>query len=115
MAEQPKLSQPFHMGQLFQISHHICGLPLDSLHFFLVLRTQESDIVLQVPLDGIPSLRHVDHSILLCVMGTLANGTVDPTFYVIGKDIGPIALVPVWIPEGHHLSPMSFGTVTIDP
>ncbi|KAK4816284.1 hypothetical protein QYF61_014582 [Mycteria americana] len=50
-AEQPQLSQPFLIGELFQPSDHLRGPPLDplqQLHVFLVLRTPELDAVLQV-------------------------------------------------------------------
>ncbi|KAK4811013.1 LOW QUALITY PROTEIN: hypothetical protein QYF61_015717 [Mycteria americana] len=50
-AEQPQLSQPFHIGEVFQPSDHFCGPPLDPLqqvHVFPVLRAPELDAVLQV-------------------------------------------------------------------
>ena len=41
-AEQPQLSQPFLIGEVFHPSDHVCGPPLDplhQLHVLLVLRT----------------------------------------------------------------------------
>ncbi|KAK4806915.1 hypothetical protein QYF61_012636 [Mycteria americana] len=48
--EQPQLSQPFFIGEVFQPSDHFCGPPLDPLeqvHVFLVLGAPELDAVLQ--------------------------------------------------------------------
>ncbi|KAK4806933.1 hypothetical protein QYF61_027300 [Mycteria americana] len=48
--EQPQLSQPFLIGEVFQPSDHFCGPPLDPLqqvHVFLVLGDPELDAVLQ--------------------------------------------------------------------
>ncbi|KAK4806259.1 LOW QUALITY PROTEIN: hypothetical protein QYF61_013403 [Mycteria americana] len=50
-AEQPQLSQPFLIGEVFQPSDHFCGPPLDQLqqlHVFPVLRAPELDAVLQL-------------------------------------------------------------------
>ncbi|KAK4826501.1 hypothetical protein QYF61_009574 [Mycteria americana] len=50
-AEQPQLSQPVLIGEVFHPSDHFCGPPLDPLqqvHVFPVLRTLELDAVLQV-------------------------------------------------------------------
>ncbi|KAK4825592.1 hypothetical protein QYF61_000681 [Mycteria americana] len=50
-AEQPQLSQPFLIGEVFHPSDHFHGPPLDllqQLHVFPVLRTPELDAVLQV-------------------------------------------------------------------
>ncbi|KAK4831083.1 hypothetical protein QYF61_015281 [Mycteria americana] len=50
-AEQPQLSQPFLIGDVFHPSDHFCGPPLDPLqqvHVFPVLRAPELDAVLQV-------------------------------------------------------------------
>ncbi|KAK4810749.1 hypothetical protein QYF61_007723 [Mycteria americana] len=52
-AEQPQLSQPFLIGEVFHPSDHFCGPPLDPLqqvHVFPVLRTPELDAVLQCTL-----------------------------------------------------------------
>ncbi|KAK4822001.1 hypothetical protein QYF61_006615, partial [Mycteria americana] len=49
-AEQPQLSQPFFIGEVFHPSDHFCGSPLDLLqqvHVFPVLRAPELDAVLQ--------------------------------------------------------------------
>ncbi|KAK4829642.1 hypothetical protein QYF61_005935 [Mycteria americana] len=49
-AEQPQLSQPFSIGEVFQPSDHLHGPPLDSLqqlHVLLVLRAPELDAALQ--------------------------------------------------------------------
>ncbi|KAK4811229.1 hypothetical protein QYF61_022126, partial [Mycteria americana] len=49
-AEQPQLSQPVLIGEVFQPSDHFCGPPLDplqQLHVFPVPRTPELDAVLQ--------------------------------------------------------------------
>ncbi|KAK4819021.1 hypothetical protein QYF61_024137 [Mycteria americana] len=180
-AEQPQLSQPFSIGEVFHPSDHSCGPPLDLLqqvHVFPVLRTPELDAVLQVgshqsrvegqnhlpqpaghasfdaaqdmvgllgcehtllahvqlfihqypqvlfcraalnpfiphpvqdlalglvephevhmgpllqlvqvPLDGILSLRHVNHTTQLSVVCKLAEGALDPAVYVIDEDI----------------------------
>ncbi|KAK4806889.1 hypothetical protein QYF61_012610 [Mycteria americana] len=159
-AEQPQLSQPFFIGEVFQPSDHFCGLPLDPLqqvHVFLVLRAPELDAVLQdtigflgckctllahvqlfiylyipkaalnpfipqsvlilgiastqvqdlalglvephevhmgpllglvqVPLDGIPSLRRVNRTTQLGVICKFAEGALDPAVYVIDEDI----------------------------
>ncbi|KAK4825882.1 hypothetical protein QYF61_003156 [Mycteria americana] len=43
--------------------------------------------LVQVPLDGIPSLRHVNHTTQLGVICKLAEGALDPTVYVIVADI----------------------------
>ncbi|KAK4828118.1 hypothetical protein QYF61_023916 [Mycteria americana] len=43
--------------------------------------------LVQVPLDGIPSLGHVNHTIQLGVVCKLAEGALDPTVYVIDEDI----------------------------
>ncbi|KAK4810951.1 hypothetical protein QYF61_013359 [Mycteria americana] len=51
LAEQPQLSQPVLIGEVFQPSDHFCGPPLDPLQqacVFLVLGTPELDAVLQV-------------------------------------------------------------------
>ncbi|KAK4816418.1 hypothetical protein QYF61_016854 [Mycteria americana] len=50
-AEQPQLSQPVLIGEVFQPPDHFCGPPLDPLqqvHVFPVLRAPELDAVLQV-------------------------------------------------------------------
>ncbi|KAK4810926.1 hypothetical protein QYF61_013334 [Mycteria americana] len=50
-AEQPQLSQPVLIGEVFQPSDHFCGPPLDLLQqacVFLILGTPELDAVLQV-------------------------------------------------------------------
>jgi len=50
-AEQPQLSQPFLILEVFHPSNHLCGPPLDPLkqaHIFPVLITPELDVVLQV-------------------------------------------------------------------
>ncbi|KAK4810922.1 hypothetical protein QYF61_013330 [Mycteria americana] len=50
-AEQPQLSQPVLIGEVFQPSDHFCGPPLDLLQqacVFLILETPELDAVLQV-------------------------------------------------------------------
>jgi len=50
-AEQPQISQPFFIGEVFYRSDHFCGPPLDLLqqvHVFPVLRAPELDAVLQV-------------------------------------------------------------------
>jgi len=50
-AEQPQLSQPFLMADVFQPSDHFCGPPLDPLqqvHVFPVLRAPELDAGLQL-------------------------------------------------------------------
>ncbi|KAK4807049.1 hypothetical protein QYF61_018390 [Mycteria americana] len=50
LAEQPQLSQPVLIGEVFHPSDHLRGPPLDPLkqvHVFLVLRTPELDAVLQ--------------------------------------------------------------------
>jgi len=50
-AEQPQLSQPFHVGEVFHPSNHFCGTSLDSLqqvHIFPVLRAPELDAGFQV-------------------------------------------------------------------
>ncbi|KAK4815543.1 hypothetical protein QYF61_003235 [Mycteria americana] len=163
-AEQPQLSQPFLIGEVFHPSDHFCGPPLDLLqqvHVFPVLRAPELDAVLQdmvgflgckrtllahvqlfthqypqvllcraalnpfipqpvlilgvaptqvqdlalglveppevhmdpllelvqVPLDGIPSLRSVNHTTHLGVICKLAKDALDPTVYVIDEDI----------------------------
>ncbi|KAK4815434.1 hypothetical protein QYF61_002649, partial [Mycteria americana] len=55
-AEQPQLSQPFFIGQVFQPSDHFHGPPLDPLeqvHILLVLGTPERDTVLQTKDEGI--------------------------------------------------------------
>jgi len=49
--EQPQLSQPFLIGEVFQSSDDVCGPPLDPLqqvHVFPVLRAPELDAGLQV-------------------------------------------------------------------
>ncbi|PKU46851.1 solute carrier family 22 member 7- hypothetical protein [Limosa lapponica baueri] len=43
--------------------------------------------LVQLPLDAILSLRHVNCTIQLSVICNLAEGALDPTLYVIGKDI----------------------------
>ncbi|KAK4818015.1 hypothetical protein QYF61_004128 [Mycteria americana] len=51
LAEQPQLSQPVLIGEVFHPSHHFRGPPLDllqQLHVLVVLRTPELDAVLQV-------------------------------------------------------------------
>ncbi|KAK4815839.1 hypothetical protein QYF61_008442 [Mycteria americana] len=51
-AEQPQLSQPVFIGEVFHPSDHFCGPPVDPLqqvHVLLVLRTPELDAVLQYP------------------------------------------------------------------
>ncbi|KAK4811988.1 LOW QUALITY PROTEIN: hypothetical protein QYF61_022984 [Mycteria americana] len=42
--------------------------------------------LVQVPLDGIPSLRYVNHTTQLGVVCKLAKGALDPTVYVIDED-----------------------------
>ncbi|KAK4816734.1 hypothetical protein QYF61_022286 [Mycteria americana] len=41
----------------------------------------------KIPLNGIPSPRHVNHTTQLGVICKLAEGTLDPTVYVIDEDI----------------------------
>ncbi|PKU40783.1 testosterone 17-beta-dehydrogenase 3-like [Limosa lapponica baueri] len=41
----------------------------------------------QVPLDGIPSLQHVDHATKLGVVSKLAEGALNPTVHVSSKDV----------------------------
>ena len=43
--------------------------------------------LVQVLLDGIPSLRRVDCTTQLCVVCKFAEGALDPTVYVIDEDI----------------------------
>ena len=43
--------------------------------------------LVQVILDGIPSVRRVDCTAQLGVIGKLAEGAVDPAAYVIDEDI----------------------------
>jgi len=43
--------------------------------------------LVQVPLDGIPSLRHVDCTPQLGVICKLAEGAVDPTVHIIDEDV----------------------------
>ncbi|PKU32521.1 serine-rich hypothetical protein [Limosa lapponica baueri] len=43
--------------------------------------------LVQVPLDGIPSLKHINHTTQLGVIGKLAEGALDPTVCVIDEDI----------------------------
>jgi len=43
--------------------------------------------LVQVPLDGIPSLRHVDRTTQLGVICKLTEGALDSTVYVIDEDI----------------------------
>ncbi|KAK4823539.1 hypothetical protein QYF61_003171 [Mycteria americana] len=43
--------------------------------------------LVQVPLDGIPSLRHVNCTTRLGVVCKLAEGALDPTVYVTDEDI----------------------------
>ncbi|KAK4825967.1 hypothetical protein QYF61_003536 [Mycteria americana] len=40
-----------------------------------------------VPLDGIPSLQHVDHTTQLAVVGNLAVGALTPTVHVANEDV----------------------------
>ncbi|KAK4812348.1 hypothetical protein QYF61_017125 [Mycteria americana] len=50
-AEQPQLSQPVLVGEVFHPSDHFCGPSLDPLqqvHVFPVLRAPELDTILQV-------------------------------------------------------------------
>jgi len=42
--------------------------------------------LVQVPLDGIPSLRHVNHTTQLGVICKLAEGALDPAVCVIDED-----------------------------
>jgi len=46
-AEQPQLSQPFLVGDVFQPSDHLCSPPLDLLQQVHVLDTPELDAVCQ--------------------------------------------------------------------
>jgi len=41
----------------------------------------------KVPLNGIPSLEHVNHTAQLGVIGKLAEGALSPTVHVVDKDI----------------------------
>ena len=41
----------------------------------------------KVPLDGIPSLQHVDRTTQLGVIGKLAEGALNPTVHVANKDV----------------------------
>jgi len=43
--------------------------------------------LVQLPLDGISSLRHVNCTTQLGVIGKLAEGALDPTAYVTDEDI----------------------------
>ena len=50
-AEQPQISQPFLIGEVFHPSDHFCGPPLDplqQLHVLIVLGDAELDAVLQM-------------------------------------------------------------------
>jgi len=44
---------------------------------------------IKVPLDGIPSLQHIDCTTQLAVIGKLAEGALNPTVHVINKDVKP--------------------------
>ena len=41
----------------------------------------------KVPLDGTPSLQHVDPTTQLGVVGKLAEGALNPTVYAADKDV----------------------------
>ncbi|KAK4825361.1 hypothetical protein QYF61_026880 [Mycteria americana] len=77
---------------------------MDSFRFQLV----------QVPLDGILSLKHVNHTTQLGIVCKLAEGALDPTVYVTDEGIKQY-----WSqycpPEGHHLSLISIWTLTHSP
>ncbi|KAK4832829.1 hypothetical protein QYF61_025817, partial [Mycteria americana] len=59
--------------------------------------------LVHVPLDGIPSLRHVNHTTLLGVICKLAEGALDPTVYVIDEDIKHHAGLLSSFPDSLHL------------
>jgi len=61
----------------------------------------------QVPLHGIPSLRHVNHTTQLGVVCKLAEATLDTTVDVILNSTGPIQT-----PKGHHLTLISIWTLS---
>lgn len=53
--EQPQLTLPDFIGDMLQLSHHLCGSPLDSSQqvlVLLVLRTPELDTARQVGSNG---------------------------------------------------------------
>ncbi|KAK4827202.1 hypothetical protein QYF61_015230 [Mycteria americana] len=124
-AEQPQLSQPVFIGEVFQPSDHLRGPPLDWLqqvHVLLMLGAPELNTILQpvfvfgiapthvqdlafslvelhevrtgptlkpvkIPLDGIPSLQHVDCTTQLGVVSKLAEGALNPTAHATNKDV----------------------------
>ncbi|GAB0208383.1 cAMP-dependent protein kinase inhibitor alpha [Grus japonensis] len=65
---------------------HVQDLALGLVELHAVLMASPLQPV-KVPLDGIPSLQHVDHTTQLGVVSKLAEGALDPTVHVANKDI----------------------------
>ncbi|KAK4826362.1 hypothetical protein QYF61_007956, partial [Mycteria americana] len=65
--------------------------------------------LVQVPLDGILSLRHVNSSLSLVSSANVLR------IHSIPLSIYQTVLVPVWTPEGHHLSLISIWTLSHCP
>jgi len=87
-AEQPQLSQPFHIAEVLQPSDHLCGPPLNllqQLHVLLVLRAPELDAVLQV---GSHQSRAEGQNHLPCPAG---HASLDAVQDVIALDLRHIS------------------------
>ena len=58
--------------------------------------------LVQVPLDGIPSLRHVNRTTQLGVICRVAESTLDPTVSIISEDVKQYWIITVpsspWMP-----------------
>lgn len=65
----------------------------------------------QVPLDGILSIRHVTHTTQLGVICKLAEGALNATVYIIDEDMKQCSSQS----EGHHLSLISIWTLSHCP
>ncbi|KAK4829762.1 hypothetical protein QYF61_006486 [Mycteria americana] len=77
----------------------------------------------KVPLDGIPSLQHVDRTTQLGVIGKLAEGALNPTVHVTNKDVKqrwsqhrPLRnATHHWSPLGYQAIDRNSLSVTIQP
>ncbi|KAK4825874.1 hypothetical protein QYF61_003148 [Mycteria americana] len=83
-AVNPFIPQPVLILGVASIQVQDLALGLDEPHEFHMGPLLE---LVQFPLDGIPSLRHVNRTTQLGVICKLAEGALNPTVYVIDKDI----------------------------
>ena len=98
-AEQPQLSQPFLIGEVFQPSYHFCGPsldPLQQLHIFPMLRALELDAGLQV---GYHQSREEGQNPLPRPAGHAAFDAAQDMVGLLGWECTLVAHVQLFIPQ----------------